>query len=185
LGSVRAPASLVDVQVKIERAAAVPDEVHRLLKTSTEREFGHVEIVAQHVWAEPTWLVLGCEGDRIVSFLGIVDRDATADEQPVHLFGLSNVVTEPSERNRGHSRRLNMAAIELMTAQDPAAFGLLFCADPLVSFYGALGWQVHTGRVVVSQPSGDRPWTSNCMFHALGRTQGLDTHELHLRGLPW
>jgi hypothetical protein len=106
-------------------------------------------------------------------------------KQPVHLFGLSNVVTEPSERNRGHSRRLNMAAIELMTAQDPAAFGLLFCADPLVSFYAALGWQVHTGRVVVSQPSGDRPWTSNCMFHALGRTQGLDARELHLRGLPW
>jgi predicted GNAT family N-acyltransferase len=172
------------VRVELIAAADAPAAMRAALADKVEREFGHVEIVRTHVWAEPTWLMLGHDGVRIVSFLSIVDRRATADDGPLHLFGLSNVITEPEARGRGHSFALNQQALAFMAEQDRVAIGLLFCADDLVRFYARLGWQRFAGRVTVEQPSGDRPWTSNCMVHGLGRTPPAAEH-IHLRGLPW
>jgi len=132
-----------------------------------------------------TWVVLGYDDDRLVSSLAVVDRHATADDQPLHLMGLSNVITEPAGRGRGYSRRLNAAALELMARQDPASLGMLFCADSLVSFYASLGWQPFRGSVMVSQPAGDRLWSSNCMVHTLGQQRSVAFQQVHLRGLPW
>jgi len=173
------------MQIVVELASALTAELRGSLQSSIDREFGQIEIVRAHRWAEPTWVVLGYDDDRLVSSLAVVDRHATADDQPLHLMGLSNVITEPAGRGRGYSRRLNAAALELMARQDPASLGMLFCADSLVSFYASLGWQPFRGSVMVSQPAGDRLWSSNCMVHTLGQQRSVAFQQVHLRGLPW
>jgi predicted N-acetyltransferase YhbS len=173
------------VEIQIARASSLSHDLASVIRASIEREFGHVEIVRAHRWAAPTWMFLGFEGAQLVSFLSVVDRDATGDARPLHLLGLNNVITEPAARGRGHARRLNAEALRFMTAQDPSAVGLLFCADDLLAFYGGLGWQPYAGTVIVSQPDGDRPWSSNCMLHGLGKPPPLDLQQIHLRGLPW
>jgi predicted GNAT family N-acyltransferase len=172
------------VRIEIVATTDLPTQLRAELIARAQREFDPFEIVRAHVWAEPTWFLLGYEGDPLVTSLGIVDRHATADDRPVHLFGLNNVITEPEARGRGYSVALNQEALAFMARQDSAGLGLLFCADGLVDFYARLGWQRFAGRVTVTQPSGDRPWTSNCMLHGLGRAPPAADH-VHLCGLPW
>src|SRR3954467_14679869 len=95
------------------------------LAARAQREFDQFEIIRAYVWAEPTWVLLGFEGDQLVTSLGIVDRHATADDRRVHLFGLNSVITEPRARGRGYSVALNREALAFMARQDSAGLGLL------------------------------------------------------------
>ncbi len=161
----------------------MPSDMRRELQKRVDREFGDVPIVREHVWAEPTWAFLGFVGDRLVSFLNLVDREVLVDGAPTHFFGLNNVITEPEHRGHGYSTQLNQTAQEFMVESDPAGCGFLFCADELVSFYSKLGWKRFDGEVIVSQPSGDTPWPSNAMYYDL--SGGRSWKKVHLRGLPW
>jgi hypothetical protein len=171
--------------MRIERYLAIelPATLQEELEKRADREFGNVPIVREHVWAEPTWAFLGFVDEQLVSFLNIVDREVRADGNPVHFFGLNNVITEPQHRGRGYSNRLNSAAIAFMSESDPDACGFLFCADDLIPFYENLGWKKFAGEVIVSQPSGDKRWPSNAMFYDLSRSRSWMT--VHLCGPPW
>lgn len=113
--------------MRIEKylASQLPADVQQELTNRVDREFGGVEIVRSHVWAEPDWVFLGLVDEQIVSFLNIIDRQALADGNPVHLFGLNNVITEPQARGQGFSTQLNKIAVEFMTETDPDASGFL------------------------------------------------------------
>jgi len=153
------------------------------LNNRADREFGNVSIVREHVWAEPKWVFMGLVDDQVVSFLNIVDRQVLADGEPMHFFGLNNVITEPQQRGQGYSRQLNRVAVEFMIESDPNACGFLFCADDLIAFYSNLGWKRFEGEVTVSQPSGDKRWPSNAMFNDLGGSRSWKS--VHLCGFPW
>lgn len=173
------------MKIQIELAAHLSQTLKDELKSRVDREFGHVEIVRTHVWAQPTWALLGYVESELVSFLNIVDRMGSADGKPIRLFGLNNVITEPGARKLGYSRLLNEAAIEFMKREDSLALGLLFCADELIPFYSRLGWEMFKGRVIIAQPAGEKIWPSNCMTHRLGRGEQVVFEEIHLKGLPW
>jgi hypothetical protein len=172
------------MRVDRQLISGMSPNLQQVLQKRVDREFGHVPIVKEHVWAEPTWAFLGFVGDQLVSFLNIVDREVLADDTPTHFFGLNNVITEPEHRGCGYSTQLNQKAQEFMAETDPAGCGFLFCADDLVPFYTKLGWHKFDGEVIVSQPSGDKPWPSNAMFYDL--SGGRRTWKrIHLCGLPW
>lgn len=153
------------------------------LKSRVDREFAHVPIVREHVWAEPRWILRGMVEGKLVSFLNVVDRIVLVDGMKAHFFGLNNVITEPEYRGKGYSTALNRAALDFMAAEDPAATGFLFCADDLIPFYRMLGWTKFSGEVTVSQPTGDKLWPSNAMyFNSTPKTLG---NSVHLQGPPW
>jgi hypothetical protein len=174
-----------DMQIKIEDIKMASMKLKAELRARVQREFGHVPIVKNHVWADPDWIITGSIDERVVSFLNLIDRKAVADEKSVHLFGLNNVITESDCRRKGYSFALNNKALEFMKKQDPKAYGLLFCADDLVPFYEKMSWQSFYGSVLVSQPSGKKKWPSNCMIHCLGRNETFEPKEIDLCGLPW
>lgn len=161
----------------------LPASLQQELKFRVDREFGSVSIVRDHVWAEPTWVLMGFIEDQLVSFLNIVDRQVLADGEPVHFLGLNNVITEPEHRGHGYSSQLNRIALDFMLEIDPNACAFLFCADDLISFYSQLGWKKFEGKVTVSQPAGDKIWPSNAMYHDLTGTRSWKT--VHLCGFPW
>jgi predicted acetyltransferase len=171
------------VRIEQQFANRLSEALRRDLKRRVDREFGNVPIVQNHEWSEPTWALLGFEGEQLVSFLNIVDRTVQADAESVHVFGLNNVITEPEFRGRGYSKGLNQAALAFMRQTDPHACGFLFCADDLIAFYERLGWKVFGGQVIVSQPTGDKKWTSNAMYYDLLGQR--DWQQIHLCGLPW
>ncbi|MBX9671769.1 MAG: GNAT family N-acetyltransferase [Candidatus Obscuribacterales bacterium] len=171
------------MRIETHLVTDLPADIKQELSDRVATEFGDVPIVREHVWAEPTWAFLGLIDDHLVTFLNIVDRNARADDAPVRLFGLNNVITDPQHRRKGYSKQLNQSAIGFMTEKDPNAFGFLFCADDLIPFYTRLGWRKYQGEVTVSQPSGDKLWPSNAMLYDPANTVSWKT--VHLCGLPW
>lgn len=171
--------------MRIERqlVSELPVYLQTELQSRIDREFGHVPIVREHVWAEPKWAFLGFTESELVSFLNIVDRQVLADDAPMRFFGLNNVISEPQHRGRGYSKQLNKTAVEFMRETDPDACGFLFCADDLIPFYQSLGWKKFAGKVTVSQPSGDKLWPSNAMYFDLSADRAWKT--VHLCGNPW
>jgi len=169
--------------IEIHDFIGLPSALKQELQARVNREWGDIAIVQEHVWSEPTWVFLAKVDEDIVSYLNIVDRTVTADDKPQHFFGLNNVITEPAHRGNGYATALNRKALEYMKDTDANACGFLFCADELIPFYQKLGWTQFTGEVTVSQPAGDKRWTSNAMlFDPNGHHQW---HHINLCGLPW
>lgn len=165
--------------------STTPNDIKLELKTRVNREFGNVEIVRNHIWSEPTWVFVGKKLDQTVTFANVVDRTGTADGRPVHIFGLNNVITEPVFRGQGLSTEMISYIIEFMKNQDSVGLGLLFCADDLIGFYRKFGWRSFQGMVIVSQPTGEKIWSSNCMILPLSEESYLPSTEINLNGLPW
>lgn len=171
------------MQIEKLSASHLDPTLRQDLKSRIDREFGHVPIVREHVWAEPDWAFLGYVDGELVSFLNLVDRNARADGNPVHLFGLNNVITEPQHRGHGYSTKLNQTAADFINELDKDACGFLFCADDLIPFYEKLGWKKYPGEVIISQPTGDKRWQSNAMIYSPAAAQSWQS--VHLCGLPW
>lgn len=173
------------IDVEIIPTVQVVKKIEQELKERVRREFGHVEIVRTHQWAEPTWTFLGRVQSEIVSFLSVVDRVGEADGKRIRLFGLNNVITDKAHRKKGYSTVLNKLAVDFMRREDPSALGVLFCAEELIPFYKVFGWKKFTGKVTVSQPSGDKVWPSNAMVCTTAPGPWVAPKEIHLKGLPW
>jgi predicted acetyltransferase len=171
------------MKIEIIESTKIGEDLSRELAKRVQREFGHVEIVKTHKWAEPTWSFLGWKNDEVVSFLNIIDRQGQVDGKQVQLLGLNNVITEPNHRGKGYSKKLNLAALDFMSKQNPDGLGVLFCADNLMPFYSSLGWEKFSGKTIVWQPSGEKVWPSNCMTYSFGAMAPLG--EINLKGLPW
>ncbi len=171
------------MKIEILESAKVEESLRNDLAKRIHREFGHVEVVRTHKWAEPTWTLLGLENNELVSFLNIIDRQGQVDGKPFHLLGLNNVITEPVHRGKGYSKKLNQAALDFMKKKDTQALGVLFCADDLLPFYSSLGWKKFSGQTTIWQPSGEKVWPSNCMTYSF--EVPIAFKEINLKGLPW
>ncbi|HEY8598026.1 MAG TPA: GNAT family N-acetyltransferase [Thermomicrobiales bacterium] len=136
-------------------------------------------------WAAPQWAVMAWEGDRLVAHVGIVVRDATLDGRDVRIGGIGSVKTHPAARGRGYAGRAIGRAAEFFAADPALAFALLVCREPLVPFYGKLGWQPFGGTLLVEQPGGTVPFTANEVMTLPVHANAPQTGTLDLRGLPW
>lgn len=96
-----------------------------------------------------TVLLLEEDGSVLASLALLHKPVRLADGRTYRAAGLSGVVTRADARGRGHGARL-VAAARAELAADPAVDLALFSCDrDLVPFYGAAGFEVLPGTVLV------------------------------------
>lgn len=156
------------------------DELARL----AELEFGDVPFVKNTKWSDPDWSVLKFEGDEIVSFYNIVERNIEVDGQVMKAGGINNVITKREHRGKGLASQLLKETAWLLFEDIHCDIGLLLCADDLVDFYRKHGWYKVNCQLTYDQPDGKRDYTSNIMCLSLP-TMALDPKKIDLNGLPW
>jgi aminoglycoside 2'-N-acetyltransferase I len=88
------------------------------------------------------------EGDRVVAALDILSKEIVVGLERFAASGLSAVVTDTSERGRGHGRTLCEAAKRLM-AEAGADVGIFTCGRELKTFYERAGWRHLEGTVII------------------------------------
>jgi len=93
-------------------------------------------------------------GAELVSHVGIVSRTIVVEGAPVRVAGVGAVVTHGEHHGKGYASALVRHVQELFETRWGVRFGMLFCREPLVSFYSRLGWQIVRDEVTVDQPVG-------------------------------
>jgi aminoglycoside 2'-N-acetyltransferase I len=136
-------------------------------------------------WSEQSdWHVLVWDGEELVSNVEIIERTATVDGKPVSLGGIGGVATGVEWRRRG------LASAALETAQTficeklAVDFGLLFCSEDMIPFYGRFGWQILERPVLVDQPGGKVAFTEAVMILPVGKNEWPEG-VIDLCGLPF
>jgi GNAT superfamily N-acetyltransferase len=84
----------------------------------------------------------------VLAALDILSKDLSHRGRRYAASGISTVVTDPTQRRRGHGRRLVTAAREAMQAGG-ADVGIFTCDRPLQAFYQSAGWCLLPNAVLV------------------------------------
>jgi aminoglycoside 2'-N-acetyltransferase I len=136
-------------------------------------------------WADAEWgvRIFDDEGS-LVSYTGIVLRDALADGQPVRIGGVGGIKTHPRARGRGYARRGIELAHECFL-REGADFALLVCEPHLVAYYASLGWEEFEGTLLVRQRGETVPFTFNRVMTRPVRIDGPRRGVIDLCGGPW
>jgi predicted acetyltransferase len=169
--------------IKVYRYAQLPPGRREELATLAALEFGDVPFVRNTDWAIPDWSVLKFEGDELVSFYNIMERDIDIDGQQLKAGGINNVITKREHRGKGLASVLLEETGNLLFDELRCDLGLLLCADDLVGFYQKHGWYKMNCRLSYDQPQGKQDYTSNVM--CLTRSLQLTPQAIDLNGLPW
>ena len=103
--------------------------------------------------------VLLLDDDVVVASLDILSKQLIHHGQRYAASGLSTVVTDHTQRGRGHGHRLVTAARELIRASG-ADLSIFTCDRPLAGFYERAGWHVLPGSVLVGGTP-DAPFPSD------------------------
>lgn len=166
----------------IRVTSALNEEERRRLFGWGEHIFG----VEDHKY---TWrpkeihIVLDVDG-LPASHVGLLDHTVDVGGHRVRVAGVGGVATNGELHGRGYARKLMSYATDFMRDEMKVEFGLLFCLDPLKSFYERLGWQLVTEPVWVGQPMGRILSPLNVMVLPFdGRAWPEGTTDLG--SLPW
>jgi aminoglycoside 2'-N-acetyltransferase I len=137
-------------------------------------------------WTDPDWCILVREDDAaVVSYTGVVLRDAILDGRSVRVGGVGGIKTHPAARGRGYARVSISAALDFFRTQGDVGFALLVCEPHLLAYYSALGWREFRGRLLVLQHGETREFTFNrVMTHDVG-SAGPVAGTIDLHGPPW
>lgn len=158
-----------DRQEELERLAAL--------------EFGDVPFVKNTKWATPGWSVMKFDGEKLISFYNIVERNIEVDGQILKAGGINNVITKREYRGKGLASLLLKETGKLLFDDLHCDLGLLLCADDLVNFYHRHGWYKVNCQLSYDQPAGKQYYTSNVM--CLSRSTPIAPAKIDLKGLPW
>ena len=137
-------------------------------------------------WSVPDWVVFVRAADgALVCHVGIVLRSALRDGVPVRVGGVAGVKTHPAARRQGLAGRAIGRAVEFFREQSDVAFGLLVCEPHLIGYYGRLGWQEFSGRLLVTQRGEPSEFTFNRVMTLGVRSAGPTAGTVDLCGPPW
>ncbi|MFE9610142.1 GNAT family N-acetyltransferase [Streptomyces sp. NPDC006012] len=92
-------------------------------------------------------------GGRLVAHAGLVRLPVSVGGARGEVVGVGGVAVAPEVRGRGLAREVVAAALDQARTLGPG-HALLFCRDPLVPFYGRLGWRALDQDVRVEQQEG-------------------------------
>ena len=133
-------------------------------------EWAHV-FAQERAWhdARPVWTTLARSQGEIVGHTAAVERTITTGwNWRYKVASLQGVSVDPEWRNRGIGRKiLDLTLGEARRRGYP--FAIIFCKEPLVPYYRALGWNLPDDSMIMWK---DRalpiPMRSNCpMFQTL------------------
>ncbi|HEX2627603.1 MAG TPA: GNAT family N-acetyltransferase [Chitinophagaceae bacterium] len=149
-----------------------------------ELEFGEVPFVKNTKWTTPDWSILKFEGNDLVAFYNIVERDIEVDGQVMKAGGINNVITKREHRGKGLASLLLKETAKLLFEDIHCNLGLLLCADDLVNFYHKHGWYKVNSALTYDQPDGKRDYSSNIML-LTSPEKSIIPKKIDLKGLPW
>jgi len=137
-------------------------------------------------WAPTPWSLRVRDDDgRLVSHVGMLTRDVEVDGTPTTIGGIGGVKTHPDARGRGYASAALQTAAAFFTDDLGVAFILLVCLPPTVPYYERLGWQRFHGRLLVAQPGGTIPFTTNLPMALAARAAAPLDGTINLCGYPW
>jgi aminoglycoside 2'-N-acetyltransferase I len=137
-------------------------------------------------WSPAQWCVRVRAADgTLVSYVGIVVREARHDGRPVRVGGIGGVKTHPAARRRGLAARAVRRAIEFFGEEANVDFGLLVCEPRLLEYYGGLGWRAFGGRVMTRQHGAPAEFTFNRVMTCAVRAPAPVTGTIDLMGPAW
>ena len=120
-------------------------------------EFGHISIVNETEWAKPDWTIILYLNNEIATFYNIVERQILVDNKEVKVAGINNVITPKKFRGNGYASRILKETESLIFDDLKSEFGMLLCADSLISFYERLNWKnIVDCPVYFEQPAGKK-----------------------------
>ncbi len=135
-------------------------------------------------WRKTAWSFIGYIEGEPVSHVGVLGHTVGVENHPILVGGIAAVVTLPSARGRGYAHRTLDAATPFLRDNLKAEFGLLFCLDELMSFYGKMGWKKVEDPVIVDQPQGQVVYPMNVMVLPF-RERQWPGGRVELNSLPW
>ncbi len=170
-----------EITTTVYADADLPETLRTLLKAWEQVCFTPNE----YTWSRVQWRVVVWDDGVPVSHAGIVARRCALDGRPLHLAGLSTVMTPPDRRRRGYASAAVARAGEFMREVVRAPFGLLVTGPDRAPLYARHGWQRVDDPLLVAMPDGSkRQMTAVVMILALaGRPWPGGT--IDLCGLPW
>jgi hypothetical protein len=136
-------------------------------------------------WAAPEFGVFVRADGELVAYVGIVLRSAFHDGRPVRVGGIGGVKTHPAVRRRGFAAAGLRRAVEFFREQPDIGFGVLVCSPDLLGYYGRLGWEEFTGRLLVAQRGVPAEFTFNRVMVCPVREAAPATGTIDLAGTPW
>ncbi|HKK61106.1 MAG TPA: GNAT family N-acetyltransferase [Bacteroidales bacterium] len=169
--------------IEVVRYPELDDEIKRTLENLIEAEFGHISIVSETEWAKPDWTFICYNNSEIVSFYNIVQRNIIIDNIKVKIAGINNVITPEKFRGNGYASKMLRETEYFIFDDLNSKYGLLLCADELISFYERLNWYKVGCPVHFTQSDGEKVWGANTML--LTKAKKIFPKQIHLNGLPW
>jgi GNAT superfamily N-acetyltransferase len=137
-------------------------------------------------WSSADWGVFVRSKDgALVSFVGVHLRDALCDGGPVRVGGIGGVKTHPAARRQGLASRAIGRAVEFFREQPDVAFGVLVCEPHLLAYYGRLGWQEFSGRLLIAQRGEPAVFTLAQVMVCPVRATAPTAGTIDLLGPPW
>lgn len=169
--------------IKIFNYNELGQELLEELTNNINDQFGSVPIVMETKWSTPDWSIIYFDEDNIAAFLNIVIRQVKFDDVYHTVGGLNNLITKKEYRKKGLGSQLVRRANTFILDEMNCDFGLLLCADELVSYYTHLNWVEVKFPVYFQQPGGKKLWQAKTML--ISKDQINQFHTIDLNGLPW
>jgi hypothetical protein len=121
----------------------------------------------------------------LVSYVGVLTRNALLDGRPVVIGGIGGVKTHPDARGLGYAALGLTQATEWFREQPRVDFGLLVCDSSLLDYYGRLGWLRFDGRLLTSQNGTTVEFTFNQVMTQPIHFPAPRSGVIDLQGPPW
>jgi aminoglycoside 2'-N-acetyltransferase I len=106
------------------------------------------------IWQPKTLHVLIMEDGITVAHAGLIERTVMVGDHSVPVAGIGGVLTRPNCRGKGFGQMAVQKAEEHVRQHKKTNFGLLFCRDAILQWYGRLGWSPIVDPVWIDQPEG-------------------------------
>ncbi len=176
----------IDTMRAVELTAADRDELRALTVAVYSPAVIETLPATQVTWAPTMWSIRVRDDDgRLVSHVGMLTRDVSVDDVPMTIGGIGGVKTHPDARGRGYAAAAIRTATAFLTDTCGAAFVLLVCLPPTVPYYERLGWHRFHGTLLVAQPGGTIPFTTNLPMVLPARDAAPLDGTINLCGYPW
>jgi GNAT superfamily N-acetyltransferase len=135
-------------------------------------------------WASPTMRFLGKEDNRVVSTVGLIQREILVEGIPYRIGGVGGVATRPDRQKLGYAGRLLTETKRFMNDDPWYEYGMLFCDPKRIPYYQKSGYERISNSLYVRRESDRQLFPDPCLVLDL-RGNIFPPGEVDCMGLPW